>query len=139
MGTRIGLMRFLRRSATVIGICGLALAALAAPVSAQVVGTARIHVPFAFKAGKVEMPAGDYTVRRTSGNILVVRNLDTAATASLATMPLDSNARAKHEALVFIRSSDETVLAEARWHEGTMTYRTLPPNSDARLAVIAVE
>lgn len=128
--------RILRRPAAAIGAVGLAVAALAVPASAEFGNTARIHVPFAFTAGKVELPAGDYLMRRTSGNVLVLQNEGTHQTSSLATNPIDTNAGSKHIALVFLRSDSGTTLAQARWHEGTMSYRPIPKSAENRLAVI---
>jgi hypothetical protein len=122
-----------------IGVAGLAVAALAVPASAQFQSTAKLHVPFAFTAGKVAMPAGDYFVRRTAGNLLVVQNEETNEAATLATNPIDYNAKSKKVALVFLRSDKGATLAQARWFEGTMSYRNIPKGSEDRLAVITAD
>jgi hypothetical protein len=131
--------RFVRRSTAVLGTAGLAIAALAAPASAQFAGSARVHVPFAFTAGKVELPAGNYLVRRTDSNFLIVQNEDTHDAATLATAPLDIHHTSAKIALVFQRTERGTSLAEARWLDGTMTYRALGKASDARLAVVTAK
>src|SRR5689334_18176382 len=104
MKARFTLAQSSRRLAAVVMTLGLAVAAFVAPASAQLASSFRVHVPFAFTAGKVELPAGDYTVRRHSANVLIIRNDDTAEVATLATTPVDWAATSSQDKLVFIRS-----------------------------------
>jgi hypothetical protein len=99
-----------------------------------------VHVPFAFTAGKVRA-AGRRIIScaRTDSNFLIVQNEDTHDAATLATAPLDIHHTSAKIALVFQRTERGTSLAEARWLDGTMTYRALGKASDARLAVVTAK
>lgn len=131
--------RFVRRSAVAAAAAVFAVAAVAGTASAQFVSSARVRVPFSFTAGKVELPAGTYLVRRTAANMIVVRNEETDQTATLATNPLDVRAKSKRPALVFLRNDDGASLAQACWEEGSMSYRKVTARAAGQLAVIAAE
>jgi hypothetical protein len=104
----------------------LAVAALAVPASAQADLRYEVHVPFAFKAGTVDLPAGDYSVRRQATGVLILQNDETDETAVLAPAPLDTHAKSIRVKLVFLRGDAGAVLSEVRWFDGTMTYRSAP-------------
>jgi hypothetical protein len=63
----------------------VALAACGANAHAQATGNTIFHVPFEFTVGGVRLPAGEYTVRRTSqaGLAYFVKSIDGHAAAAV--------------------------------------------------------
>ena len=109
------------------GLLGLAAAlALAVAANAQVLNAVVIRVPFDFVAGRKQMPAGRYSVRRVRSDAesaLLIRSEDGRSTAVVLTNTGDANPRAA--ALVFRRHGDRHFLAEVSV-PGTASVRELP-------------
>ncbi len=115
----------------------LAVAAFAIPASAQDTKF-DVHVPFGFKAGKVDMPAGDYRIQRQSSRVIYIRNVDTSESVILQTQPLDYDATSANSALVFNRYDGSYFLAQVRSFDGTQTYKLVPSVQERQLATISV-
>ena len=120
-----------------VGTLAIALAVLVAPVAAQIQTPFEVHVPFAFAAGKVQMPAGDYRVNRQGTNILILRNADTSDAVILPTAALDIDSTAERAALVFNRYDGKYFLSQVRSFDGTQTFRLAPSKEERQLAVIS--
>lgn len=122
---------------SLVAAVAFAVAALAVPASAQAEMRYKVHIPFGFKAGTVELPAGDYAMRRQASGVLILQNDETEETAVLAPAPLDTHAKSVRVNLVFLRGSDTAVLAEVRWFDGTMTYHRIPDRGGDSVALAA--
>ena len=119
------------------GALAFALAVLVAPAAAQIQNRFEVHVPFAFAAGKVQMPAGDYSVNRQGVNVLVLRNVETSDAAILPTSAVDVDATADRAALVFNRFDGKYFLSQVRSFDGTQTYKLVPSKEERQLATIS--
>ena len=118
------------------GALAFALAVLVAPAAAQIQTPFEVHVPFAFAAGKVQMPAGDYRVNRQGTNILILRNADTSDAVILPTAALDVDSTVERAALVFNRYDGKYFLSQVRSFDGTQTYKLAPSKEERQLATI---
>ncbi len=87
----------------------LVLSLLLTVTGAHAQSAARANVPFAFKVGTKQMPAGTYTVRNEIGsNIVMVRNLQTGRSA-MAMARRESPAK-KTDKLIFHRYGSQYFL-----------------------------
>jgi len=78
----------------------LVLSLLLSVTGAHAQSTARANVPFAFKVGKTQMPAGTYTVLSEIGtDVVMIRNVQTG-TSALALGRKESPAK-KTDKLIF--------------------------------------
>ena len=69
------------------------------------------HVPFAFKVGQKQMPAGTYVIDRESGSsFITVRNVNTGT--SVQAMGRTETASKKTEKLIFHHYGSQYLLAE---------------------------
>lgn len=86
---------------------GMAFPAVAAGV--------RVNVPFAFEAGKANLPAGNYVIERsTFGGGISVWNADMNDTILLTTTPAGNVNAPQAPALIFEKLGDSYRLAEVR-------------------------
>ncbi len=94
-------------------IATMALAALA--VLSVSTGLAqesvKAHVPFAFQAGKVSLPAGTYTVAELGGNAIVIQSRE-AGTAVVTKFYNEEKVNAQPAKMVFHKCGDTYFLAE---------------------------
>ena len=93
------------------------------------------HVPFAFKVGKTQMPAGDYAIANdTDTNFITIRNVQTnEAVLALGTRQSPSKTTDK---LVFRHVGDQYTLTEiwgGSWQPG-MTLATPKQNKQLEAA-----
>jgi hypothetical protein len=73
--------------------------------------SAQAHVPFAFKVGTAQMPAGNYEVKKEMGSeIIMVRNLQTGSTVQA--MARRESPSKKTDKLVFHHYGSQYVLTE---------------------------
>ena len=71
----------------------------------------RAHVPFAFKVGKAQMPAGNYVINREMGSdFITVRNLQTGTAVQALVRP--ESPSKKTEKLIFHHYGSQYILAE---------------------------
>lgn len=102
------------------------LAVLTITAGAQVSGSQkmRARIPFAFNVGKVELPAGEYTVTVLNPNsdrkVLQIRSVDGKLSALIQTSELDTNT-AEQTKLVFNRYGNRYFFAQAQMAGGSTT------------------
>ena len=93
----------------------LALALIVSVPMTQAQARTRASVPFDFSLDQKSMPAGAYEISSASGNVLIVRNLDTRQ-ARLVIEPMKVQASrasdAPHAKLVFHKYGDQYFLAQ---------------------------
>jgi hypothetical protein len=101
--------QFLRTTA----ILGLFFVIAISSANAQTAGRVEVNIPFDFSAGKVTLKAGTYSIKRTSGNALVIRSVD-GKTNALISAPLAIGSRdfKAGERLVFNQYGDRYFLSQ---------------------------
>jgi hypothetical protein len=101
----------------VIGILSLVVMSLMLNAAAQTQSAAKANVPFAFKVGSAQLPAGTYAVSTVGASAIEIRNCQTSRGAlSLARREYQSDSGAK---LVFHHVADQYFLAEIWTGAGT--------------------
>ena len=96
-----------------IAIFAIFLGLAVAGVQAQTPSRVEVNIPFEFSAGKTTLNAGVYTVKRMSGNLVTLRNVDTKASVILnAPVNLSSTDAESTERLVFNKYGDRYFLAQ---------------------------
>ena len=84
------------------------------------------HVPFAFKVGQKQMPAGTYVIDREIGSsFVIVRNVQTGA--SLLAMGRTESASKKTDKLIFHHYGSQYTLSEI-WGAAGSQGMVLPAN-----------
>ena len=96
----------------------LLLSFLLSATGAHAQSTARANVPFAFKVGTKQMPAGTYTVRNETGsNIIMVHNVQTGTSAlAMGRWEAPTN---KTDKLIFRRYGSQYFLTAIRGSKGS--------------------
>ena len=96
-----------------IAIFGIFLGLAVASVHAQAPSRIEVNIPFEFSAGKTTLKPGVYTIKRMTGNLVALRNVDDKSSAILnAPVNLSSiNANAT-ERLVFNKEGEHYSLAQ---------------------------
>lgn len=123
-----------RHVAAALVLAGLHFSVNAAPVSAQSVGRVQVKIPFEFVAGKKALPAGVYTIDRSSLNLLTVRRTDGSASAILSTIPADAISALSRTELIFNRYGDKYFLSQVRPSADAFVYRVPRSRVEERLA-----
>jgi hypothetical protein len=101
----------------VIGILSLVVMSLMLNAAAQTQSAAKANVPFAFKVGSAQLPAGTYIVSTAGASAIQIRNGQTSASAvSVVRREYQDNSGAK---LVFHHVADQYFLAEIWTGAGT--------------------
>jgi len=101
----------------VIGILSLVVMSLMLNAAAQAQSAAKANVPFAFKVGSAELPAGTYVVSTAGASAIQIRNGQTSASAlSLVRREYQNNSGTK---LVFHHVAGQYFLAEIWTGAGT--------------------
>ena len=94
-------------------ILGIFLGFAVASVHAQAPSKVEVNIPFEFSAGKTTLPAGVYTIKRMSGNNVLLQSKDSHArvilNAPVTTNSTDPNAI---ERVVFERYGDYVALSQ---------------------------
>jgi hypothetical protein len=81
-------------------------------VQAQAPSKVEVNIPFEFSAGTKTLPAGVYSIKRLSGNNLIMRRVDGKSSVIL-NAPLNlTSLDDKGERLVFSKSGDDYYLSE---------------------------
>src|ERR1043165_5281154 len=81
-------------------------------VQAQAPSKVEVNIPFEFSAGTKTLPAGVYSIKRLSGNNLIMRRVDGKSTVIL-NAPLNlTSLDDKGERVVFSKSGDDYYLSE---------------------------
>ncbi|HKY44163.1 MAG TPA: hypothetical protein VJM50_13845 [Pyrinomonadaceae bacterium] len=96
-----------------IAIFAIFLGFAVASVEAQTASRVEVKIPFEFSAGKTKLNPGVYTIKRMSGNLVQIRNVDGNSSAILnAPVNLSSTNSEATERLVFNKNGDEYSLAQ---------------------------
>ena len=96
----------------------LVLSLLLTVAGAHAQTAARANVPFAFKVGTTQMPAGTYTIRNDAGSsVIAVRNVQTG-TSALAMGRQESPSK-KTDKLIFHRYGNEYFLTAILGSKGS--------------------
>ena len=108
------------------------LSLLFTAAGARAQSAAQARVPFAFKVGTAQMPAGNYEVEKEMGSeIITVRNLQTGTTVqAMARRESPSN---KTDKLVFRRSRQPVRCWPRSGEPRAATESPYPPPSRARI------
>jgi hypothetical protein len=97
----------------IAAILGVLLGLTVAGVQAQTPSRVEVNIPFEFSAGKTTLKPGVYTVKRLSGNLVTLRNVESKASVILnAPVNLSSTNSDASERLVFNKNGDRYVLAQ---------------------------
>jgi hypothetical protein len=84
-----------------------------AGVQAQTPSRVEVKIPFEFSAGKSTLKAGVYSIKRMSGNLVSLRNVDDKSTVILnAPVSLSTTDPNAVERLVFNKDGDRYALAQ---------------------------
>lgn len=108
----------------------LAVVAVALPVCAQTV--VKCDVPFAFAAGNMSMPAGNYAVSFSAGIFTVALTDADRRTRILTSNPEEVGPGSDLPELVFHRYGDQYFLAEIRTLEGSRDFPASHMEREAR-------
>lgn len=97
----------------VIAILGISLGFAGLSVQAQTPSRVEVNIPFEFSAGKTTLKRGVYTIKRMSGNLVRIKNVndDSAAILNAPANLSSTNAEAT-ERLVFNKSGNQYFLAQ---------------------------
>jgi len=96
-----------------IAILGVFLGFAVASIQAQAPSRVEVNIPFEFSAGKTTLKPGVYTIKRMSGNLIALRNVDDKSSAILnAPVNLSSIDPEATERLVFNKHGDHYSLAQ---------------------------
>ncbi len=97
----------------IAAILGILLGLTVAGVQAQTPSRVEVNIPFEFSAGKTTLKPGVYTIKRMSGNLITLRNVDDKSSAILnAPVNLSSIDPDATERLVFNKDGDHYSLAQ---------------------------
>ena len=120
-----------RQALTATTMLGLLLTLAVASVNAQSTRTIQATIPFDFTAGGSNLQAGEYSVRFTSANALLLRSADGKTRVIIRAQRAVAGDSAKPERLVFNRYGDQYFLAQI-WMTKAGSGRELDPTSVER-------
>jgi len=96
-----------------IAIFGIFLGLGVASVQAQAPSRVEVNIPFEFSAGKTTLKPGVYSIKRMSGNLLSLRNIDDKSTVIFnAPVTINSNDPEAVERLVFNKDGARYLLSQ---------------------------
>jgi hypothetical protein len=93
------------------------LSLLLTVAGAHAQSAARAKVPFAFKVGTTQMPAGTYNIQNVGANIVTVRNVQTGT--SVLAMGRRESPSKKMDKLIFHHYGSQYFLTEILGSEGS--------------------
>jgi len=97
----------------IVAVFGIFLGLAVAGVQAQTPSRVEVKIPFEFSAGKSTLKAGVYSIKRMSGNLVSLRNVDDKSTVILnAPVSLSTTDPNAVERLVFNKDGDRYALAQ---------------------------
>ncbi len=97
----------------IVAVFGIFLGLAVAGVQAQTPSRVEVKIPFEFSAGKSTLKAGVYSIKRMSGNLVSLRNVDDKTTVILnAPVSLSTTDPNAVERLVFNKDGDRYALAQ---------------------------
>jgi hypothetical protein len=107
----------------VIAILGVFLGMAVASAQGQTPSKVEVNIPFEFSAGKATLKPGVYSIRRTSANLLILRDSD--GKSVILNAPLSIESKDKAERLVFNKSGEKYSLTQI-WLSGETGRQLLP-------------
>ena len=116
----------------------LALAFLAAAQFVRAQEPMLANIPFAFTAGKIALPAGEYRVEKLAKDsvILLIQRTDHSAASSVISNAVQANALQTKCKLVFRRKGNRYFLSQV-WTAGNARGRELPPSASEKEVLLA--
>ena len=115
----------------VIGILSLVVMSLMLNAAAQAQSAVKANVPFAFKVGSAQLPAGTYLIHTVGASAIDIRNGQTSASAlSVVRREYQNSSGAK---LVFHHVADQYFLAEIWKGAGTNGMVIAPSKQEKNL------
>jgi hypothetical protein len=116
----------------------MALAFLAAAQFVRARELMVVSIPFAFTAGKMAFPAGDYTVEKQneSSSVLLIRRADCTAAAFVQSKPAERNSAQPLSQLTFHRYGNRYFLSQV-WVAGSLRGRELPKSAEEKEQALA--
>ena len=97
----------------IVAIFSIFLGLAVAGVQAQTPSRVEVKIPFEFSAGKSTLKAGVYSIKRMSGNLVSLRNVDDKSSVILnAPVNLSTTDPNAVERLVFNKDGDRYALAQ---------------------------
>ena len=122
----------------VIAILGVFLGFAGASVHAQTASRVEVNIPFEFSAGKETLKAGVYTIKRMSGNLVAIQNVEDKSAAILnAPVTLSSTDPDAVERLVFNKHEDRYSLAQI-WLTADSGREILRKNKAEKSELVAI-
>lgn len=117
-----------------VAILGLFSVLAIASVHAQTPSRVEANIPFDFSAGKATMKTGTYSIRKTNGNGLTIRNLqDNSTTVVNAPLTVGSRSSKAGARLVFNRYGDQYFLSQV-WTTADSGKQLFPSNAEKTTA-----
>ena len=115
----------------------MVLSLLLTVAGAHAQSAARANVPFAFKVGTTQMPAGTYAIQSNHGsNVVMVRNVQTG-TSALAMGRQESPSK-KTDKLIFHRYGSQYFLTEILGSQGSQGLSLVAPKQQKQLEAAQV-
>ena len=116
----------------------LALALLAATQTVRAQEPVLVNIPFAFTAGQMTLPAGEYRVQdlRVGSSVLVIQRTDASASMLVTSMATSANGPQDKTKLIFHRYGNKYFLAQV-WRAGETLGRELPKSATEKEQAIA--
>ena len=106
-----------------IAILSMVFGLAGASVHGQTPSKVEVDIPFEFSAGKATLKAGVYSVKRSSANLLVLR--DSHGKSVILNAPLSIESKDKGERLVFDKHGEKYVLTQV-WLTGDAGRQLVP-------------
>lgn len=119
-----------------LAITIFAAAVLTLPLSAQVAATYRADVPFEFAIGNTTLPAGQYNIQTTSGQLILLRG-DNGACYFGSILKSGYDAPAQQSALVFNHYGDRYFLSAVKTTNATREAPTSKQELELRNADVS--
>jgi hypothetical protein len=116
---------------TAFALLAIANLALAGTSYAQSNGV-WAKVPFAFTVGDKVLPAGTYTIKPESAQVVVIKNHDRPAEAALSLVNQATNGSPSGGKLLFHRYGSQYFLSEILCNPADMNLRIPPSNREKR-------
>ena len=116
----------------------LALALLAATQTVRAQEPVLVNIPFAFTAGQMTLPAGEYRVQdfRVGSSVLVIQRTDTRESMLVTSMAASANGPQDKTKLIFHRYGSQYFLAQV-WRAGESRGRELLESAREKEQAIA--
>ncbi len=116
----------------------LALASLATTQVARAQEAVLANIPFAFTAGQMTLPAGEYRVQKLTNDSspLLIRSTDGDGASIVMTFAASANAPQDKSKLVFHRYGNRYFLAQV-WTAGSARGRELPKSAKEKEQALA--